>query len=234
MKSNGIKSLSIYEEYTDLLEILPDDEHADFYLKMVRYVFYDIEPNEFMSINQERIWKNLIRPIEISKQNAKNGLKGGAPVGNQNARKKTTEKTSEKTNDCTNEKTNTSKMSMSMLNVYVNVINYLNNKLGTKYSYKSKVTQKHIKARLDDGFTENDFYKVIDTKIADWKDTDFEKYLRPDTLFGAKFESYLNQKSKTKNTRPNWMDKEIESDKTCSHEELEEIDNLLKTINGGN
>ena len=41
--------------------------------------------------------------------------------------------------------------------------------------------------------------KVIDIKTIDWKGTDYEKYLRPETLFGNKFESYLNTKPKDKN-----------------------------------
>ena len=43
-----------------------------------------------------------------------------------------------------------------------------------------------------------DFQRVIDNKCADWKGTEWEKYLRPATLFGTKFESYLNQKQTKK------------------------------------
>lgn len=37
-----------------------------------------------------------------------------------------------------------------------------------------------------------DFKKVIDWKVSEWTGTDMEKYLRPETLFGTKFEGYLN------------------------------------------
>ena len=40
------------------------------------------------------------------------------------------------------------------------------------------------------------FKKVIDSKSKEWLNTDFEKYLRPATLFGSKFESYLNEANK--------------------------------------
>ena len=44
--------------------------------------------------------------------------------------------------------------------------------------------------------TVEDFKKVIDSKSKEWLNTDFEKYLRPATLFGTKFENYLNEANK--------------------------------------
>lgn len=74
------------------------------------------------------------------------------------------------------------------------VVNHLNEKAGTKYKSSSKNTTKHIKARINDGYTLEDFKSVIDKKCSEWLNTDMEKYLCPDTLFGSKFEKYLNQK----------------------------------------
>ncbi len=79
-------------------------------------------------------------------------------------------------------------------NIYSEVVDYLNQKAGTKYKSNSKNTTKHIKARLNDGYTLEDFKSVIDKKCSEWLNTDMEKYLCPDTLFGSKFEKYLNQK----------------------------------------
>lgn len=83
---------------------------------------------------------------------------------------------------------------------YVEVIDYLNHKTGKQYRSTTKATQRIIKARFREGFTLEEFKKVIDNKTADWlKDTKMSEYLRPQTLFGAeKFEGYLNQKSKAK------------------------------------
>jgi phage replication O-like protein O len=75
------------------------------------------------------------------------------------------------------------------------VIDYLNQKCKTNYRATTDKTKKHISARMNEGFSLDDFKKVIDIKAAEWTGTDFEKYLRPDTLFGTKFESYLNQKN---------------------------------------
>lgn len=76
---------------------------------------------------------------------------------------------------------------------YQPIINYLNKKTGKHYKHTTNKTQTVIKARWNEGFTEDDFKKVIDNKVAEWKGTDMEKFLRPETLFGTKFEGYLNQ-----------------------------------------
>ena len=74
------------------------------------------------------------------------------------------------------------------------IISYLNNKLNTNYKSNTKNTVKHIKARLNEGYTEQDFFNVIDKKYDEWYGTEMQQYLVPDTLFGTKFEKYLNQK----------------------------------------
>ena len=81
-------------------------------------------------------------------------------------------------------------------NIYSEVIKYLNEKANTNYRPSTKNTQSFISARLKEGFTVEDFKKVIDVKAENWIGTDFEKYLRPATLFGTKFENYLNEANK--------------------------------------
>ena len=79
-------------------------------------------------------------------------------------------------------------------NYYYNeIIDYLNKKTGKKFSAQNQETRKHIHARIAEGRTLGDFKLVIDNKCAEWLGTDFEKFLRPKTLFGTKFEAYLNQ-----------------------------------------
>ena len=82
--------------------------------------------------------------------------------------------------------------------IYRAVVDYLNGKARTNYKAGSKATQQHINARLSEGFTLDDFKCVIDNKCAEWMNSDFEKYLRPATLFGSKFESYLNGKQQAR------------------------------------
>lgn len=75
------------------------------------------------------------------------------------------------------------------------IVDYLNAKADTKFKSSSKKTKSLIHARLEDGFNVDDFYTVIDKKCEEWKGTEWEKYIRPETLFGTKFEGYLNQKN---------------------------------------
>lgn len=77
------------------------------------------------------------------------------------------------------------------------IVEYLNEKAGKSFKPNTAATQKHIKARLAEGFTLEDFKKVIDNQCAKWKGTDWDQYLRPSTLFGTKFENYLNSGVKT-------------------------------------
>lgn len=77
------------------------------------------------------------------------------------------------------------------------IVEYLNEKTHKKYRYDSSSTQRLIQARLNEGYTKEDFEKVIDIKTAAWLGTDMEQYLRPKTLFNpSNFESYLNEASK--------------------------------------
>lgn len=78
------------------------------------------------------------------------------------------------------------------------IIDYLNIKTNSHYKYSTEKTRKLIKTRLNDNFTIDDFKTVIDKKTDEWLGTDFEKFLRPETLFGNKFEGYLNQKTTPK------------------------------------
>lgn len=73
------------------------------------------------------------------------------------------------------------------------VIAYLNQTLGTKYKSRTKKTVELIRARANEGFTLEDFKEVISKKASEWQNTDMAKFLRPETLFGTKFEGYLNQ-----------------------------------------
>ena len=85
------------------------------------------------------------------------------------------------------------------INIYSEIIDYLNSKADTNYKVNAKKTRAFINARIAEGFTIDDFKNVIDIKSTEWLNTNMQQYLRPETLFGTKFEGYLNQKS-TKQT----------------------------------
>lgn len=90
--------------------------------------------------------------------------------------------------------------STKLNNIYNNIkekinsiINYLTLKSGAMYKATNSKTINLVKSKLKDGFTVDDFKTVIDKKVKAWKGTLFEQYLTPFTLFGDKFEIYLNQ-----------------------------------------
>ena len=81
--------------------------------------------------------------------------------------------------------------------IYINIVSFLNENAGTAYRPTSRKTQSLINARLNEGFTLDDFKRVILNMCAEWKtDAKMQNYLRPETLFGTKFEGYLNAKSR--------------------------------------
>lgn len=76
---------------------------------------------------------------------------------------------------------------------YKDVIDYLNEKTGKTFK-AVETNNKLIRARYNEGYTLEDFKAVIDYKTSKWKGTEWEKYLRPSTLFSAKnFENYVNE-----------------------------------------
>jgi len=81
------------------------------------------------------------------------------------------------------------------------IINFLNECTGKSYKPTSKVAIININARLKEGYTKDDFKKVISVKSTKWLGSKFEDYLTPNTLFGNKFESYLNENINVEKTK---------------------------------
>ena len=92
---------------------------------------------------------------------------------------------------------------------------HLNNKINANYRSNGYKTKTLIDARLKEGYKEEDFFLVIDKKYKEWKDSEMEKFLRPETLFSNKFESYYNQP-------------EIMKQRTLKDISMAEIDEALK------
>jgi len=111
------------------------------------------------------------------------------------------------------------------------IVEYLNEKSNSKYKHTSKATQSKINARLKEGFELNDFKKVIDIKCAEWIGTEYEKYLRPETIFGTKFESYLNQKEAKPVSKKNGFHN-FKSDDSMNGMSGKEFEKYLKELNG--
>lgn len=206
-----MNGFTIYKEYYELITLLTEREQQELLLAITKFMFEDVEPT--LNDKQTKIFNNLRRPLEKSKKRSKCGSITKSNENQEENETKTKENQKEiKTKLNENQKENENKTHQDV-NVIVNVndnvdvnvnkitlaeikgiIEYLNIKSNSHYKYSTDKTQTLIKARIKDGFTLDDFKIVIDKKCEEWLGTDFEKFLRPETLFSNKFEGYLNQK----------------------------------------
>lgn len=209
-----IKSFTIYREYYDLITLLNEEEQKNILLGITKYMFEDVEPE--LNEREMKVFNNLKRPLEKSKQNSKrvtnqkpNENQMGNQIDNQMGNQlKTHQDVYVYVNDNVinnlekvgygEEKPLIASEGSSLLETTKEIISYLNEVTKSKFKYSSKATQSKINARLNEGYILDDFIAVIDKKWVEWKNTDFEKYMCPETLFGTKFEKYLNQKTKSK------------------------------------
>jgi len=119
------------------------------------------------------------------------------------------------------------------------VIDHLNERTGSHYKYSAS-SMKGIKARLEDNFTVEDCFTVIDKKSDEWiDDPKMAQFLRPITLFRpSNFESYLNQpivkkkrsSSNAKIELPEYMKKPIQEGKKASEEEIKELQKMQREM----
>jgi uncharacterized phage protein (TIGR02220 family) len=74
----------------------------------------------------------------------------------------------------------------------IEVVDHMNNVGSTKFRANTGNTAKMILARFKEGYTMDDFKKVIDTRFRAWNGTDMMQHFCPQTLFRPNnFEKYL-------------------------------------------
>lgn len=217
-----MNGFTIYREYFDLITLLPKKDQSELLLAICNYMFFDEEPN--LNESQMKIFRNLKRPLDKSKKRSLSGSTTNSNNNREENKNKSKQNQNQNKNKSNKNQNEIEKETHQDVNVNVNdivnvnnlekiecekekpfreIIDYLNLKINSHYKHSTDKTKSLIKARINDGFTLEDFKTVIDKKYDEWVGTDMEKYLRPETLFGNKFESYLNQKTinkpKTKN-----------------------------------
>ena len=117
------------------------------------------------------------------------------------------------------------------------IIDYFNRKTGKALKY-TEGNMKHIRARLREGFKASDFEKVIDAKYREWHGSaKMAKYLRPETLFGTKFDSYLNESGEgsaaIKIDTPEWYKRVKEEgyqEREASAELIEQFEEMKRSM----
>jgi uncharacterized phage protein (TIGR02220 family) len=196
MKLTKRKQFKFYRSYFDVYNELSNKDKVIFMDALLDKQFLNKDPEGLNGI-LKIVWASLYHSIDTqvkgyetktgnilntNNQEVKDPIKGGSVGAMQGACLQEEEKEKEK----------------EQLIIY-NIVDYLNKKTNSYYRPTSKKTISFIKSRLNEKFTEYDFKKVIDIKSKEWLNTDMSKYLRPETLFGNKFESYLNQGNNTNN-----------------------------------
>lgn len=178
---------------------------------LVRYLRTGAEPDP--RTDAQRMALAMVRPVlERSRARIAAGSKGGSEPKSKQASKPQS-KTSIKQESKTESNGESKRQSNSYCPSptpdseeeeadgipYAEIVALLNEAAGTAYRPTSRKTQQLIRARWSEGFRLGDFESVIANMTTAWKqDPKMSAYLRPETLFGTKFESYLNRPSARK------------------------------------
>lgn len=192
----GKNNFLISDDWSDMIKALPKDKAGELFQGLYELRSnpdYEIEDPVLSAIFQ--MMKNYMCANEDKYQkrcekNAENGAKS-----HENKPKKAN--VSERKRSVANATESNPKSAEVSYSLSVNnIVNYLNNKTSKNFSPNNVYTRKLIIARLKEGFTEEDFCWLIDTKVDEWlNNNDMSKYLRPNTLFApSHFDEYLNQR----------------------------------------
>lgn len=205
--------MQIYDSYIEAGQKLNKKDRQAFYCALIEYLEYGAEPS--LTGAADAVFTAIKPSLRISRVRSESGSKGGSAT-QENAKqtdKQTPSKLSSKTeaNGEANAEANGQGNSKGNSNVekdvpngtsqksdpipYDEIVGYLNERTGSAFKPDSKETRRHIKARWNDGYRLSDFKRVIDIKVSKWgPDPKMVDFLRPQTLFSTKFESYLNEK----------------------------------------
>ena len=181
----AVKSFTIYEEYYDLISLLDKEEQKDFIYAIFEYMFHDIEPN--LNDKENKIFKNLKRPLDISKKRSKNGSKKITNENQKEIKLKSNQNQNEikqKTHQDVNVNVNVNNIYSYYENIYTRTLNAIEYETMTKW-LKDK-SEEEIKRAIDETAKSN---------------IDNIKYV----------EKVLYGKKKNKKVVPEWFNSDIPS-----------------------
>ena len=229
-KEETINKFTFYRNYYEIIKCLSDKDRLIMYDSIIKYMFEDKEPDLKNLLNG--IWVNLKMPLDTNKKNINNGLKGGAPIGNQNALKETTQKQPKNNPKTTQGSTQKQANNISYFlflisnnkykyiiynnNIYNIIIEWLKYKQERKEIYKeiglqSLLTQ--IENQIDI-YGENEVVNLITECMAN-------------NYKGIIFDKLKNKNKKAERKLPEWFNKDIENQE-ATKEDKEEMQKLLK------
>jgi len=206
----------------------------------------DLEDKIQVAFNffKNRLDKNRKNWEKTRNERIKSGTLGGlakqanANFAKQNKQTVANVAVSDNVNVCDSVSVNDNKKKASPSDEIMTILKDLNNRIKSKkgFSPLAQCNQNLIKARMSEGFTVENFITVNEKKVKQWlHDPEMSKYLRPATLYGNKFDGYLNEvvcdlpatnsNSLNKNKFQSADERRIENNKKIFEESLVEVKN---------
>ena len=190
--SDNVKLTIAFLKRVGLLEVVNKN---DFFLNQVPVLTGSEAESTVRSQKCRQLKREAAEQIEDGEKTLQCNANATLMQQKCNARDKSIEK--EKENKSKSKKT----YCPSLPSVAEDIVTFLNSVTGSNYRSTTDKTRKLIAARIAEGFAVDDFKTVITKKAKEWTGTDMAQYLRPETLFGTKFEGYLNQPEVRNNRR---------------------------------
>ena len=190
-----IKSFVMYISNKGQFDMLTDEQAG----KLIKALFAYADTGEVIDTNDGML-KMAFSFLSVEIERNFDKYKKTCERRAENAKKRWEQRQKEQEAKVQDEKQKEEKQEEPQQHVEIaEVISYLNKKAGTNYRTTTSSTVRHVSARFKEGYSVDDFKKVIDSKCRQWlKDDTMKKYLRPETLFGQKFESYLQDANSSK------------------------------------
>ena len=223
-----MKSFTIYKEYYELSTFLSVREQEDFWLKIIKYMLEDVEPS--LNTNQQKIFNNLRRPLDKSKQRSKSG----STKSNENQNENKIE---------THKNQNENKIETHQ-DVYVNVNNLENKKenRGMGEKEKEETFTSNTKIQFADfvTMTNVEYDELVNTYGKEFTNRCIEKLSNYKGSTGKEYENdYRTIKSwvvdtvkktmKESVSIPNWFEK-TQTTNGLNANEYDEMEKLLSDI----
>ncbi len=200
-------------------------KHLPYSLDIIEQGLIELIEEGVLKLEDDKlIQKRMVADNLLSIIRAESGSKGGSKTFAQAKCKAKPNQIAQAKSEANSEYEN--EYEIETVNAIKTIIEDLNLVCSTEFKHTSEKTRKLIKARLNENYTIEDFKKVHRNKFANWSNNpDMVKFLRPETLYGTKFESYLNEKQQPKQQEPI---KPTKSLRQQLEEEQEERDRKLQ------
>lgn len=207
-----MKSFTIYEEYYELITLLPEKEQQELLLAITKYMFEGIIPK--LNDKQKKIFNNLKRPLDISKKRSKCG-----------SITKSNENQNEIKNK-SNENQNEIKQGNTSNDVYVYVdVNNLYNYIESNFNRTLSPIEYEIVSKWEDN--ELTRYAVQEAVLNRALSVKYVQAILD--RFKAKGITSINEIKPKENNKPNWLETEQHSE-IATKEEINELDELMKEV----